>query len=103
MLDVRHRSPAPARAPSEPPSADDAPERTSAARNPWLWATAAVAVVAIALGVWALNERSNANDAKSDLQAQEKQAARRRRTETQRDTAGDAASARDRRRATTRA
>jgi hypothetical protein len=36
---------------SEPPSADDATERTSAARNPWLWATVGVAVVAIAFAI----------------------------------------------------
>jgi hypothetical protein len=61
--------------PPEAPSADSAAERTSAARNPWLWATAGVAVIAIALGIWGLHERSNADDAKSDQQAQEKQAA----------------------------
>ena len=60
---------------AEPPPADNAPERTSAARNPWRWATAGVAVLAIAFGIWALNERSNANDAKADLQAQEAKAA----------------------------
>ena len=61
--------------PSEPASADAAPEGRSASRNPWLWATAAVAVVAIALAVWGLHERSNAEDAKSDLNAQKKEAA----------------------------
>jgi septal ring-binding cell division protein DamX len=62
-----------AHGPSEP---DDAPDdRKSAWHNPWLWATVGVAVVAIALGVWGLNERSNADDAKADLQAQEKKPA----------------------------
>ena len=49
------------------------PEHGAAARNPWLWATAVVAVLAIALGVWALSERSDANDAKADLEAQQQQ------------------------------
>ena len=53
---------------SEPPAADEPHEPRSRARNPWLWATA---VVAIALGAWALNERSNADDAKADLQAEQ--------------------------------
>jgi hypothetical protein len=65
--------PPPEPPPPEAASADKAPEHKSATRNPWLWATAGVAVLAIALGIWALNERSNADDAKSDLQAQEKQ------------------------------
>ena len=59
-----------------PPAADpEDPERPSTARNPWLWATAAVAVLAIALGVLALNERSNADDAKADLASQQGQTA----------------------------
>ena len=62
-------SPSPEHAGVEKP-----PERT-AARNPWLWATAGVAVLAIAFGIWGLHERSNANDAKADLHAQEKPAA----------------------------
>src|SRR6185295_16446835 len=41
---------------SGPPAGDEAPEHHSRARNPWLWATAVVAVIAIGLGVWALNE-----------------------------------------------
>jgi hypothetical protein len=56
---------------SEPPAADEPHEPRSRARNPWLWATVGVAVMAIALFVWALNERSNADDAKSDLQAEQ--------------------------------
>ena len=48
---------------------------TSGARNPWLWATIVVAVLAIALGIWGLHERSNADDAKADQQAQAKQSA----------------------------
>ena len=66
--------PEPAPAP-EAAGADKAPEGTSAARNPWLWATIGVAVLAIGLGIWALHERSNADDAKSAQQAQEKQSA----------------------------
>ena len=58
--------------PPEPSKPDDAPDRKSAWHNPWLWATVGVAVVAIALGIWGLNERSNADDAKADVQAQEK-------------------------------
>ncbi len=58
----------------EPGSADRPPERTSATRNPWLWATAVVAVVAIGLGVWALHERSNADDAQADAKAQQAKA-----------------------------
>jgi anti-sigma factor RsiW len=59
----------------EPAGVEAAPER-SAARNPWLWATAGVAVLAIAFGIWGLHERSNASDAKADLHAQEKPAAK---------------------------
>src|SRR3954452_23842623 len=44
----------------KPASVETAPERT-ASRNPWLWATAGVAILAIALGIWGLHERSNAN------------------------------------------
>jgi hypothetical protein len=36
-----------------------------------MWATLGVAVIAIALGVWVLAERSGADDAKADLQARE--------------------------------
>ena len=53
-------SPSPSlRAPTTRPSV------RSAARNPWLWATAGVAVIAIACGLWGLHERSNADDARS--------------------------------------
>jgi chromosome segregation ATPase len=55
--------------PAEPPA-----EHRSAARNPWLWATAVVAVIAIVFGALALNERSKADDAKSDLAAEQKKA-----------------------------
>src|SRR3954468_3518154 len=54
----------------ERPDGDPAPAQRSAKRSPWRWATAGVAVVAIALGVWGLNERSNATEAKADLQAE---------------------------------
>ena len=57
-------------APEPPPE----PERKSAAHNPLLWATAIVAVIAVALGVWALSERSKADDAKADLAAQKQEA-----------------------------
>lgn len=60
---------------TESPQPERPPEHRSAARNPWLWATAGVAVIAIALGVWALIERSNADDAKADLAAHEQKAA----------------------------
>ena len=59
---------------SESPAGDEAPEQPTRGRNPWLWATAGLAVVAIGLGVWALHERSNADDAKADLQAEEQKA-----------------------------
>ena len=79
---VRHR-PARARASDRPAARASGRRRpaqsTSAAHNPWLWATAAVAVIAIALGVWGLNERSNADDAKSDLQRRRSRPRRRRR------------------------
>jgi uncharacterized protein HemX len=51
-----------------------APEERPAKRSPWLWATIGVAVIAIALGAWGLHERSKANDATADLQAQQEQA-----------------------------
>jgi hypothetical protein len=57
------------------PEPDGSAEHRSAARNPWLWATAGLVVIAIALAVWALTERSNADDAKADLAAQEQKTA----------------------------
>ena len=74
---------------SEPPAADEQPPpgpESSHHRNPWLWATAGLVVVAIGLGAWALNERSNADDAKADLQAEQQKPATtttRAQTETQ--------------------
>src|SRR5881398_3355976 len=68
---VGQRCPAPAGA----LHARHAIDRRSAWHNPWLWATVGVAVVAIALGIWGLHERSNADDAKADQQAQEKKPA----------------------------
>jgi uncharacterized protein HemX len=71
---------------SDPPPAPDSPPATEpsgpapasgdrrAKRNPWLWATIGVAVIAVALGIWGLHERSNADDAKADLQAQQEKA-----------------------------
>jgi hypothetical protein len=46
--------PPPSRSP-DPASVETAPERT-AARNPWLWATAGVALLAIAFGLWGLTQ-----------------------------------------------
>jgi len=71
---------------TDPPPASDFPPATDPAgpapasgegrakRNPWLWATIGVAVIAVALGIWGLHERSNADDAKADLQAQQEKA-----------------------------
>src|SRR4051794_13614675 len=64
--------PPPATEPSDDGPAP-APEEGPAKRSPWLWATLGPAVVAIALGIWALNKRSNATDAKADLAAERTQ------------------------------
>ena len=59
----------------EPSDPGAPPEERSAKRSPWLWATIGLAVVAVALGLWGLHERSNAGDAKADLQAEQEQTA----------------------------
>src|SRR6185436_11983530 len=56
-----------------PPDGDGGSERGPATRNPWLWATVVLAVAVVALGVWGLHERSNANDAKADGEAAQTQ------------------------------
>src|SRR4051794_40507417 len=56
---------------TQPTPGPEAPKRRpSIWHNPWLWGTAGLIVVAIALGIWGAHEKSNADDAKSDLAAQ---------------------------------
>ena len=56
--------------PSPPADAPPPAQKRSWAHNPWLWAVVGLAVVAIGFAVWAIDEHSNANDAKADLDAQ---------------------------------
>jgi chromosome segregation ATPase len=58
-----------------PPESGTPSEDTRAKRSPWMWVAAGIAVIAVALAVWGLSERSDAQDAKADLQSQQQKTA----------------------------